>query len=91
MRGRSRHILDRALRRGNGSDEGKISVFQHRTGRWLEIRRPRFQAHRLPLVRRVERKQDEAETVYPGAPHGLTETHKDPLNADLLAFFKASA
>ena len=27
--------------------------------------------------------------VYPGAPHGLTDTHKDQLNADLLAFFKA--
>lgn len=27
--------------------------------------------------------------VYPGAPHGLTETHKDKLNADLLAFLKA--
>jgi non-heme chloroperoxidase len=26
--------------------------------------------------------------VYPGAPHGLTETHKDKLNADLLAFLK---
>lgn len=26
--------------------------------------------------------------VYPGAPHGLTVTHKDQLNADLLAFFK---
>jgi len=24
--------------------------------------------------------------VYPGAPHGLTTTHKDQLNADLLAF-----
>jgi len=24
--------------------------------------------------------------VYPGAPHGLTETHKDRVNADLLAF-----
>jgi non-heme chloroperoxidase len=24
--------------------------------------------------------------VYPGAPHGLTETHKEQLNADLLAF-----
>lgn len=24
--------------------------------------------------------------VYPGAPHGLTDTHKDRLNADLLAF-----
>jgi non-heme chloroperoxidase len=26
--------------------------------------------------------------VYPGAPHGLTDTHKDKLNADLLAFVK---
>jgi non-heme chloroperoxidase len=24
--------------------------------------------------------------VYPGAPHGLTDTHKDRLNTDLLAF-----
>ena len=24
--------------------------------------------------------------VYAGAPHGLTETHKEQLNADLLAF-----
>ncbi len=27
--------------------------------------------------------------VYPGLPHGLCSTHKDPVNADLLAFFKA--
>ena len=27
--------------------------------------------------------------VYPGAPHGLPSTHKDQLNADLLAFVKA--
>jgi len=26
--------------------------------------------------------------VYPGAPHGLTVTHKDQLNADLLNFFQ---
>jgi non-heme chloroperoxidase len=26
--------------------------------------------------------------VYAGAPHGLTETHKALLNADLLAFLK---
>jgi non-heme chloroperoxidase len=26
--------------------------------------------------------------VYPGAPHGLMETHKEELNADLLAFLK---
>jgi non-heme chloroperoxidase len=26
--------------------------------------------------------------VYPGAPHGLCSTHKDQVNADLLAFFK---
>jgi non-heme chloroperoxidase len=26
--------------------------------------------------------------IYPGAPHGLCSTHKDLINADLLAFFK---
>jgi len=26
--------------------------------------------------------------IYPGAPHGLVDTHKDRLNADLLAFLK---
>jgi non-heme chloroperoxidase len=26
--------------------------------------------------------------VYPGAPHGITDTHKDQLNADLLAFVR---
>jgi len=29
--------------------------------------------------------------VYPGGPHGITDTHKDQLNADLLAFIKGSA
>ncbi len=29
--------------------------------------------------------------VYPGAPHGLADTHKDKLNADLLAFIKGIA
>ncbi|HKB89213.1 MAG TPA: alpha/beta hydrolase [Opitutaceae bacterium] len=27
--------------------------------------------------------------VYPGAPHGLTDTHKEKLNADLLEFIKS--
>lgn len=27
--------------------------------------------------------------VYPGAPHGLPDTHKDQVNADLLAFIRA--
>ncbi|MCW3098703.1 MAG: Alpha/beta hydrolase [Chthonomonadaceae bacterium] len=27
--------------------------------------------------------------IYPGAPHGLPSTHKDQVNTDLLAFFKA--
>ncbi|MBW8282810.1 MAG: alpha/beta hydrolase, partial [Rhizobium sp.] len=27
--------------------------------------------------------------VYAGAPHGLADTHKDQLNADLLAFARA--
>jgi non-heme chloroperoxidase len=28
--------------------------------------------------------------VYPGLPHGMCSTHKDQINADLLAFFKRS-
>jgi non-heme chloroperoxidase len=27
--------------------------------------------------------------IYPGAPHGLPSTHKQQLNADLLAFLGA--
>jgi non-heme chloroperoxidase len=27
--------------------------------------------------------------IYPGASHGVADTHKDQLNADLLAFLKA--
>jgi non-heme chloroperoxidase len=26
---------------------------------------------------------------YPGAPHGLTATHQDQVNADLLAFLRS--
>jgi non-heme chloroperoxidase len=29
--------------------------------------------------------------VYPGAPHGITDTHKDQLNHDLLAFCRGEA
>ena len=29
------------------------------------------------------------EVYYPGAPHGLTATHQDRVNADLLAFIEA--
>jgi non-heme chloroperoxidase len=28
--------------------------------------------------------------VYKGGPHGITDTHKDQLNADLLAFVKSA-
>ena len=31
------------------------------------------------------------EIYYPGAPHGLTATHQDQVNRDLLAFLRASA
>ena len=31
------------------------------------------------------------EIYYPGAPHGLTATHQDQVNADLLAFLKGAA
>jgi non-heme chloroperoxidase len=27
--------------------------------------------------------------IYPGAPHGLTATHKDQLNEDLLSFLRS--
>ena len=27
--------------------------------------------------------------VYPGAPHGLAETHRDQLNTDLLSFLQS--
>ena len=27
--------------------------------------------------------------VYPGAPHGITDTHKEQLNTDLLEFLKS--
>ena len=28
--------------------------------------------------------------IHPDAPHGMCSTHKEQVNADLLAFFKAS-
>ena len=31
----------------------------------------------------------ESQMVYLGGPHGLADTHKDMLNADLLAFLRA--
>ena len=31
------------------------------------------------------------EIYYPGAPHSLTATHQDQVNADLLAFLKGAA
>jgi non-heme chloroperoxidase len=27
--------------------------------------------------------------IYPGAPHGLSDMHKDQLNTDLLAFLRS--
>jgi non-heme chloroperoxidase len=32
--------------------------------------------------------KDVEEIYYPGAPHGLTATHQDRVNADLLAFIQ---
>jgi non-heme chloroperoxidase len=39
--------------------------------------------------RSVELIPDAELKVYPGAPHGISTTHKDQLNADLLAFLEA--
>jgi non-heme chloroperoxidase len=33
--------------------------------------------------------KDAKEIYYPGASHGLTATHQDQVNADLLAFLKS--
>jgi non-heme chloroperoxidase len=33
--------------------------------------------------------KDAKEIYYPGAPHGLTDTHQDQFNADLLAFLRS--
>jgi non-heme chloroperoxidase len=33
--------------------------------------------------------RDVKEIYYPGAPHGLTATHQDQFNADLLAFLRS--
>ena len=33
--------------------------------------------------------KDAQEIYYPGAPHGLTDTHTDQFNADLLAFLRS--
>src|SRR5262249_2552399 len=33
--------------------------------------------------------KDAKEIYYPGAPHGLTATHQDQVNADLLAFLRS--
>ena len=42
---------------------------------------------RQNVVDEIKKKRPEAELyVYPGAPHGLTDTHKQRVNDDLLAF-----
>ena len=33
--------------------------------------------------------KEATEIYYPGAPHGLTDTHQDRLNADLLTFLRS--
>ena len=33
--------------------------------------------------------KDSTLKVYPGLPHGMCSTHKDQINADLLAFIKS--
>ncbi len=43
----------------------------------------------ISAVRTVELVENAALKIYEGAPHGIPETHKDRLNADLLAFLKA--
>jgi non-heme chloroperoxidase len=44
----------------------------------------------MPTTSRISSKLAKNATlkIYAGAPHGLADTHKDRLNADLLAFLK---
>jgi hypothetical protein len=73
----------------------------HRTERGLEIRRFRFQAYRFCLVKKAERKQDEAETGGIWAMQVKFKTaiekvyrehdHHEGSHSDFLAFFKAPA
>ena len=50
-------------------------------------RRPDRADRRLGAAR-VQDRQRRHLKVYPGAPHGLCSTHKDQVNADLLAFLR---
>jgi non-heme chloroperoxidase len=40
-------------------------------------------------VRSARILENAKDTYYPGAPHGLTATHQDQVNADLLAFVQS--
>ena len=40
-------------------------------------------------VKSAQADQGRQEIYYPGAPHGLTDTHADQFNADLLAFLRS--
>ena len=43
----------------------------------------------LAALRSAKLVQQATLKIYAGAPHGLADTHKDQLNADLLEFIKA--
>jgi len=45
--------------------------------------------HELSAVRAAKLVKHATLKLYAGAPHGLTDTHKDQLNEDLLAFIRA--
>jgi len=47
--------------------------------------------HELSALRAAKLVKNATLKLYPGAPHGLTDTHKDQLNSDLLSFISAKA
>ena len=82
--GRQAVIDDNAAVDGEAGGPGEINVRPHADGDDDQI---------VPIettARAVKRLLPSAILkVYEGAPHGLSETHKDRLNQDMLAFLKA--
>ncbi len=62
---------------------------RHTDARHPRRRRPDRPGEGLGTVKSARLIKGAKEIYYPGAPHGLTATHQERVNADLLAFIKA--
>jgi hypothetical protein len=65
---------------------GQQELCNYRTERTVDLKK--FDAAGRASARLVK---DAKLIVYEGAPHGLTDTHRDGLNADLLNFVRQAA